>query len=68
MQELIDWFNENHLLLHLPIELLEKSQELLEKEREQIIDACNMGIDLESHFLINDGEQYYNETYNQNKS
>ena len=37
----------------------------LEKEKEQIIDACNIGIDLESHLLINDGEEYYNQTYNQ---
>ena len=37
---------------------------LLEKEKEQIIDACNMGIDIESHLLINDGEEYYNQTYN----
>ena len=39
----------------------------LEKEKEQIIDACNMGIDLESHLLINDGEEYYNQKFNQNK-
>jgi len=41
--------------------------EALEKEKEQIIDACNMGIDLESHLLINDGEEYYNQKFNQNK-
>jgi len=36
-------------------------------EKGEIIDACNMGIDLESHLLINDGEDYYNQTFNKNK-
>ena len=62
MQELIEWFNENHLLLHLPIDLLEKSQELLEKEKEQIMKAykdCHNYM----HVYGLDSEKYFNEEY-----
>ena len=73
MQELIDWFNENHLLLHLPIELLEKSQELLEQEKKQIIEAHVFGaddVDSNGGLLlrgVKNAIYYYNQTYNQNK-
>ena len=33
--------------------------------KHQIVDACNIGIDLESHLMINSGEEYYNQTFNQ---
>ena len=65
MQELIEYIETNPIVFNK--ELLLKLKELTFKEKEQIIDACNMGIDLESHLLINDGEEYYNQTYNQNK-
>ena len=39
-------------------------EELLEKEKEQIIEAYNRGICDDEPM---DGKQYYNQTYNQNK-
>lgn len=36
---------------------------LLEKEKEQIIDACNSAFEDKTTW----GERYYNKTYNQNK-
>lgn len=44
-----------------------KAKEEYMHTKQDVIDACNIGIDLESHLLINDGEHYYNQTYNQNK-
>jgi hypothetical protein len=56
-----DWFLDNY-------------QMLLEKEKEQIIDAFEVGYkscDLDEAFEINrklaSGELYYDKTYNQNK-
>jgi hypothetical protein len=56
-----DWFLDNYEIL-------------LEKEKEQIIDAFEVGYkscDLDEAFEINrklaSGELYYNQTYNQNK-
>jgi hypothetical protein len=43
---------------------LEKAKE---KEKEQIINAFDMGRDETTRKFIEDGEQYYNQTYNQNK-
>jgi hypothetical protein len=73
MQELIEFVNTRCLNGDF---VLEKANELLEKEKEQIINAYNDG--------VNDGntqglegkegngnyatlEEYYNETYNKNK-
>jgi hypothetical protein len=44
-------------------ETLDKIDELLEKEKEQIIDACNSAFEDKTTW----GERYYNKTYNQNK-
>lgn len=65
MQQLVDimnadqvsfteWFQDNY-------------QMLIEKEKEQIIDAHNNGIQstLKGYSISN--EEYYNQTYNQNK-
>ena len=67
MQELIDWSYENDKS-DCPIEaydIIKKAKELLEKEKEQIIDAYTEGYtnwDSEMTSI-----QYYNQTYNQNK-
>jgi hypothetical protein len=65
MQELIEWGDE--MLLKHPQKILgfgeaiDKAVELLEKEKEQIKEAFIMGEDGVP------AEQYYNQTYNQNK-
>ena len=49
-------------------ELTKEYAEYLEKEKEQIIDAWyNGGINGMGLFETNTGEEYYNQTYNQNK-
>jgi hypothetical protein len=85
MQELIEWIESNEIVYNK--ELILKLKELLEKEKEQIIDAHFNGMDKLatslSEFLPikhtmsviqeiknggdihEDGEQYYNQTYNQ---
>ena len=48
-------------------EAIDKAEELLEMEKEQIIDAFGVGCQVESTRLIGYqgmAEQYYNETYN----
>ena len=68
MQELIDWSYENDKS-YCPIEaydIIKKAKDLLEKEKEQILDAYNQGtLDGESSML--EYPNYYNQTYNQNK-
>ena len=88
MQELIDWIKEhrdNDKIL-MQQHVIAKGYELLEKEKEQIIDAGNGGFlinflhreklakmsddELRDSLVENTisyGEQYYNQTYNQNK-
>ena len=39
----------------------------LEKEKEQIENVFDMGRDETTRKFIEDGEEYYNQTYNQNK-
>lgn len=51
--------NETFLITHI----IEKAVNKLEKEKEQIIDAYRHGID-NNYIEI---ENYYNQTYNQNK-
>ncbi len=75
MQELIQWINHNDKY-DAPIEAFDiviKAIKLLEKEKEQIIDAFESGYkscDIDEAFEINrklaSGEQYYNQKY-QNK-
>jgi hypothetical protein len=67
MQELIEWYYKEHFVkTTFHIQLLNKFEKLLEKEKEQIINAaksCNYiggATDIEA-------EKYYNQTYNQNK-
>ena len=63
MQELIEWLKAYEY--ELPLELQIKAKELLEKEKEQIIDAYHIN-PLETIWK-NAGIEYYNQTYNQNK-
>jgi hypothetical protein len=64
MQELIEWGDE--MLLKYPQknlgfgEVIDKAEELLEKEKEQIIDAANSAFEDKTTW----GERYYNQTYN----
>jgi len=73
MQELIEWYNQEHFVkTTFHIQLLNKFVSLLEKEKEQIIDAANQKIFGDITFtgsdeVITKGENYYNQTYNQNK-
>lgn len=72
MQELMDWIQDEEF--HVTKAFVNKLYESLEKEKEQIMKAarvCNFegmrqGAKT-SEELIKYGEQYYNETYNQNK-
>ncbi len=79
MQEFLDYMKEYNMILvkegiepNLLISMLQhKAEKLLEKEKEQIIEAR---IDGDENYSLIGGkryeyaEQYYNETYNQNKS
>jgi len=68
MQELIELIVNNKIRL----DIIEKNQEMwLEKEKEQIIDAFEYGqmnVNEDGCLLDENGaEDYYNQTYNQNK-
>ena len=73
MQELIEWYQREHFVkTTFYIQLLNKFESLVEKEKEQIIDAANQKIFGDITFtgsdeVITKGENYYNQTYNQNK-
>ena len=58
MQEWTEWLKAYEY--ELPLELQIKAKELLEKEKEQIIEAFEQGI--EFAFPTN-GSYYYNQTY-----
>ena len=62
MQELIEWINFYKNEPIRPIILKHQMKLLLEKEKEDIVIAWN-----DSKISMMNGEQYYNETYNQNK-
>jgi hypothetical protein len=73
MQEHFEWLQENQLYFGIPIEAIDNAEDLLEKEKEQIINAhgtkfnvdfTDTGDYIEAKIT---GEQYYNQTYNQNK-
>ena len=71
MQELIEYFNERpeYDKTSEGYELIEKAKQLLEKEKEQIIEAVNYG-NKQDHYDATEFElsnYYYNETFNQNK-
>ena len=62
MQELID--NLESIDINVPngVKLI-----FIEKEKEQIIDTFDNGIYVGTYAVDKDGEEYYNQTYNQNK-
>ena len=69
MQEHIDWLEENQLYFGIPIEAIENAQDLLQKEKEQIMDFFLKGYSIGESDLNpkSEFEKYYNQTYNQNK-
>jgi hypothetical protein len=64
MQELIEYIEMNPIVFNK--ELLLKLKELTFKEKEQIIDAYYGKIDGVFGYR-EEGQEYYNKTYNQNK-
>jgi hypothetical protein len=71
MQELIEWTNQYEGKMISANQVVLKAYKMLEKEKEQIIQAR---IDGDENYSLIGGkryeyaEQYYNQTYNQNKS
>jgi hypothetical protein len=70
IQELIEWTNQYEGEMISADQVILKAYKMLEKEKEQIIKAHINGFD---HIVVDFkkqeyAEQYYNETYNQNKS
>jgi hypothetical protein len=64
MQELIEYL-EGDTYVGI-CDIRDRAEELLEKEKEQIINAYKDNHDL-GHIFGLDTEQYFNQTYNQNK-
>jgi hypothetical protein len=71
MQELIDWTNQYEGQMISADQVVLHAYKLLEKEKEQIIKAVEdtRGNIVPRMFISENlsGEQYYNQTYNQNK-
>jgi hypothetical protein len=71
IQELIEWTNQYEGKMISADQVILKAYKMLEKEKEQIIQAR---IDGDENYSLIGGkryeyaEQYYNETYNQNES
>ncbi len=61
MQELIDSYHLIDKFTDFDTWIANNKKRLLEKEKEQIIEAHAFGANAQS------GEEYYNETFNQNK-
>ena len=68
MQELIEYANEFDFGGWEDV-FIKKATELLEKEKEHIENSFNYALKMRfgSESQINTGEEYYNQTYNQNK-
>jgi len=67
MQELIEYVESNEIVYNK--DLILKLKELLEKEKEQICNSYykDLYYDLEGNKKFINAEDYYNQTYNQNK-
>jgi hypothetical protein len=65
MQELIDELERVRLMTNMNF-VIRIATDLLEKEKEQIIDAYYGNIDGVFGYR-EEGQEYYNQTYNQNK-
>jgi chaperonin GroEL (HSP60 family) len=61
MQKMIEYLHENKYFDAIPV-----AKELLEKEKEQIKDAYGDGLNAHRTNFCN-RDEYYNQTYNQNK-
>jgi uncharacterized protein (DUF2164 family) len=66
MQELIDELERVRLMTNMNF-VIRIATDLLEKEKEQIIETFDNGIYVGTYAVDKDGEEYYNQTYNQNK-
>jgi hypothetical protein len=66
MQEHFEWLQENQLYFGIPIEAIDNAEDLLEKEKEQIIQAHGLKYYDIGEVTIT-GENYYNQNYNQIK-
>jgi len=64
MQELMQWMEKNEFMVNKGF--IEKLNECLEKEKEQIMEAFVNGKNKPRH-IFQLGEQYYNQTYNQDR-
>jgi hypothetical protein len=70
MQELIEWYQKEHFVkTTFHIQLLNKFESLLEKEKDRMFHSFYAGVGYDE--LLDDCdkifEQYYNEVFNQNK-
>ncbi len=66
IQELIEWTNQYEGKMISANQVVLKACKMLEKEKEQIIDAYYGQIDGVFGYR-EEGQEYYNQTYNQNK-
>jgi len=62
IQELIEFMSREDV--RYVDQCVNKAKQLLEKERQQIIDAVKFGRDVDFDRYINPPEQYYTETFN----
>lgn len=67
LQELKDWANKYEGQMISADQVVLKAHNLLEKEKQQIEIAFDLGRDEVTSVFIIDGENYYNKSYNQNK-
>jgi hypothetical protein len=67
MQELIDELERVRLMTNMNF-VIRIANDLLEKEKEQIEIAFDLGRDEVTSVFIIDGEDYYNKKFKQNKS
>lgn len=65
MQELMQWMEETEFMVNKGF--IDKVHGCLEKEKEQIEIAFDLGRDEVTSVFLIDGEDYYNKSYNQNK-
>jgi len=67
MQELIEWTNQYQGKMISANQVILKAYKMIEKEKEQIEIAFDLGIDEVTSDFIIDGEDYYNKKFNNEK-
>ena len=67
MQEMIDWVNQYEGKMISADKVVLKANELLYQEKYEIINAVNAGDSTSFWEAYNNAEDYYNQSYNQNK-